>query len=196
MDRLANRCANARSGSSLSRQPWEELGVDFDQIQRDAESDVEKMSEDEKDSLFEVRLEDLEIETRARDFCLAIFKWLKALPTNPLEGMASPGRWRTSVLCPGKVHRALMGLKDEDGERSDALGRRRLHCWGSRDLQGVRGAGRSRQDGDGGASRLRGANRLAGVLVGKLLPSARSFVRPGFDEPEAVAALIAAEISK
>jgi hypothetical protein len=181
-------------GAAMER--WEKSsGIDFDQIQREAEAEVAKMSEDDRDSLLQVRLEHLETETRAKDLCFAIFEWLKGFSDElyrsdrSFEVLAHFG-----FFVPGKVYRALMGLKDDDRERSDALGSAKVGLLGLEEM-------RAACDALAAAGKME--TTVRGDFVARIdwlvrsleamFPSARSFVRPGFDEPEELARLEVAE---
>ncbi len=176
-------------GAAMER--WEkELGIDFEEIQREAEEALK--NEDTRDEMFEVGLEHLELETRARDFVDAVWKWLKPISqnrcgaSNPLQVLAH--FW---VLVGAKIHRALMGLKEDGlGDRADALGSAKAALSG---LDEMRAACDQLAAADVMATKTRDdlVERID-WLAGKLestLPEARAFVRPGLDEPDEVAKL-------
>jgi hypothetical protein len=182
-------------GAAMER--WEKSsGIDFDQIQRDAEAEVERMSEDERDSMLGVRLEHLETETRAKDLCFAIFEWLRSFSDEHrrsdlcLQVLAHFG-----FFVPGKVYRALIGLKEDGlGDPWDALGSAKAALLG---LEQMRAACDALAASDAMSTKTRD-DLLERInwLVGKLestLPLARAFVRPGLDEPDEVARLDAGE---
>jgi hypothetical protein len=173
---------------------WErELGIDFAEIQREAIEQVEKMTEEEKDEMFDVRLEHLELETRAKDLCFAIFEWLKRFSADQyradrnLEVVSHFG-----FFVPGKVYRALMGLKDDDtlDEQSDARGSAKAALLGLEELlaacNALAAAGCMEPEVYADFTA-----RIVWVIrtLDALLPSARSFVRPGLDESDEVARL-------
>ncbi len=182
-------------GAAMER--WEkELGIDFDAIQREAEEEL-KNSPD-PDALFDVPLEHLELETRARDFAGAVWRWLEPIADDqyrahqPLQVLAHFG-----IFVAGKIYRALMGLKDDDDEdRSDALGSGKAALLG---LEEMRAACDVLAATEVMSTKTSGdlVDRID-WLVGKIestFPEARGFVRPGLDELEEVAKLDAGELA-
>lgn len=185
---------------SEAAERWEnEHGLDFDEIQREAEKELASMSESKKDAMFNVRLEHLELETRANDFCDAVFRWIKDISDEQHRGsMPLKVLGRFWVFVGGKVHRALMGLKDaqedELDDASDALGSAKAALLALEEMRDA--CDQLARDGVMPAATHDDFLRRVDWLVAALdatLPTARAFVRPGFDEPEALAQLEAQE---
>jgi hypothetical protein len=176
-------------GAAMER--WEkELGIDLEAIQREAEEEL-KNSPD-PDTLFVVPLEHLELETRARDFAAALWKWMEPITDDqyrahqPLQVLGHFG-----IFVAGKIYRALMGLKDgNDDDRSDALGSAKVALLGLEEMRAACGAlaatgvlPKAKKDDF--------VERLEWLMatLDSTLPRARAFVRPGLDEPEEVTRL-------
>ena len=151
------------------------------------------------DALFDVSLEHLEIETRTRDLCSDIWKWLEQTSDDQIRAnMELRVLSHFWIFIAGKVYRALMGLRDDaDGldERSDALGSAKV---------ALIGLGETRRACDTlaaagvmpGATSEEFLKRIDWVIaaLNRVLPGANAFVRPGFDEPQELARLEAGEL--
>ena len=137
---------------------------------------------------------------RASDYCVQVHRWLRdhkdSGPTNPGDPRAVIGWY--STLVPAKVARAILASKWADsGEGDDAhdgegsakvalIGLERSHAAWLR-LSEI-----------GLASNQETHDFIAQLVwltdaLERRFPRARAFVRPGFDEPEAVARLRASE---
>jgi hypothetical protein len=180
-------------GAAMER--WEkELGIDFEEIQREAEAAL--TNADDADEMFEVALEHLELETRARDFTDAVWQWLKPISQDRYDGSAAlqvlAHFW---VFVSAKVHRALMGLKEDDlGDRSDAHGSAKAALLG---LEEMRSACNALAATELMSTKTRRdlVERIDWLVrrIESTLPAARAFVRPGLDELDEVAKLDAGE---
>jgi hypothetical protein len=134
------------------------------------------------------------LETRIRDFGRGIAAW------RPPEGTASDPAVRDSLEVLGhfgifigpKVHRALLGLAlaDDLGPQSDANGSAKAALLAF-DRLGDAWLRLAERGAVGVAEAAPVLNELAWMTgeVERLFPRARQFVRPGFDEPHAVAML-------
>ena len=143
--------------------------------------------------------EHLAIENRARRYCFQVHTWLQSRryePLSPSDPFAVIGWFHT--LIPPKVHRAITGLAEDDGESPDyppdhdgtakvaLLGIERSHAaW----LELIE---------RGAVSDAEAAPFIAdlvwlGEALEQVFPKARAFVRPAFDEPDEVARLLALE---
>lgn len=138
------------------------------------------------------------IQARATQYWAAVHIWLGAREGYAMASHADPraviARYHT--LIPAKIHRALTGLADEEGpdDRPDhdgsakvaRLGIDRSHAaWHDAAARGFAEPGEA---GAFTADLVWLRERLEQVF-----PKADAFVRPGFDEPEAVARLRADE---
>lgn len=147
----------------------------------------------------QVRPEHTPIERRARGYCLRTAEWLQAHGMDDVRDPADPRSvigWFCTFLPP-KIYRALSGLdddwddddfpRDSDGSAKAALiGIERSHAaW--LDLA------------ERGLTTMTEATPFIAELIWlgealeRVFPKARAFVRPGFDEPEGVARLLADE---
>ena len=139
------------------------------------------------------------INARAMAYCLAIHRWQRARgsaahrrPDDPLAVID----WFASIIA-SKIYRALDGLADDDGDREfppdhegsakvAIIGIERSHAaWRDLVSKGVVTDAQAQPF----------LTELAWLLrrLDEVFPLARSFVRPGFDEPEDVARLRATE---
>lgn len=176
---------------------WEKtLGVDFDEIQADAERAVARGEFE----LPEVTLEDLETDTRAHDLGSALFNWLREERTfvEPMAKEAYEVIGHFSFFVYLKIHRALIGIADEsdDGRWSDAEGSAKAALIG---LDRMRTAWLAlRESGEYVGADCEGFLKEIDFLipaVERRLPRARAFVRPGFDEPDQLKRLEARELA-
>jgi len=139
------------------------------------------------------------IETRAKDYCFRVYPWLQKFddavldPANPLAVIA----WFHTMIPP-KVNRAITGLAEECSEGRDwppdhdgsakvaLLGIDRSHAaWLELVERGVIS--------DAEAAPFVADLVWLGEALEQVFPRARAFVRPAFDEPDAVAMLLAQE---
>ena len=166
-------------------------GISFEEIEKEAEKQP-----DDPDR-FEPKLEHLELRERAMDFGAAARKWLEgrssddAAVQHALEVIA-----HFVIFVPPKVHRALCGIRDDDewGSCGDTEGSAKAALLA---LERMRAAWESMIDRrylqrDSVASFIDRAGWLIRELE-RVVPDARAFVRPGFDEPDALAQLDAAD---
>jgi hypothetical protein len=140
------------------------------------------------------------VEARAHDYGMRVYGWLQAREAGAVTDPADPRAvvaWFHS-LVPAKIHRALRGLAEDDPAERDwppdydgsakvaLLGIDRSHAaW----LDLV-----DRGDASGAEAAGFIADLVAlGDALERIFPNARAFVRPAFDEPDAVAALLANE---
>ena len=143
--------------------------------------------------------EHLAIETRAKGYCFRVHAWLQHRryePLNPANPCAVIGWFHTMI--PSKVHRAISGLAEEDVATRDCppdydgsakvalLGIERSHAaW----LELIERGTLS----DAEAAPFIADLVWLGEVLEQVFPKARAFVRPAFDEPEAMARLLAQE---
>lgn len=143
--------------------------------------------------------EHLAIERRAKRYCVDVFPWLHArryAVKDPNDPVAVIGWFHTMI--PAKVHRALLGLAegsrnerewsaDCDGSAKVALlGIERSHvAWLDLVERGLVT--------NGDAAPFIADLVWLGDELERVFPRARAFVRPAFDEPDAVALLRARE---
>jgi hypothetical protein len=139
------------------------------------------------------------IEKRAREYCFRVYPWLQKFDdavldtANPLAVIA----WFHTVIPP-KVNRAITGLAEECPEDRDwppdhdgsakvaLLGIERSHAaWLEIVVRGVIS--------DAEAAPFIADLVWLGEALEQVFPRARAFVRPAFDEPDAVAMLLAQE---
>lgn len=162
---------------------WDnELGVDFAEIQREVERNPEAYRPPD------IRFEHLELEIRSQDFVDDLYGWFKernlsqADASEPMEVLHHFG-----IFVAAKIHRALLGLAEEEPLEpdSDAYGSAKAALLG---LERMREAWRQLI-----AKRIIAEKEAVpllatiGWLVGeidRLIPEARAFIRPGFDEPD------------
>jgi hypothetical protein len=139
------------------------------------------------------------IEKRAKDYCLRVYPWLQkceAAVLDPANPCAVIGWFHTMI--PPKVHRAITGLAEECPEDRDwppdhdgsakvaLLGIERSHAaWLELVERGVIS--------DAEAAPFIADLVWLGEALEQVFPRARAFVRPAFDEPDAVAILLAQE---
>lgn len=175
---------------------WEkELGIDFEKVQEEVDR---RIAAGEDVGPPEVRLEDLELETRARELAFSSMQWLqqdrqvvRAEAKDAFEVIS-----HFAVFVPSKIYRALMGLADEGAEdlSSDANGSAKAALLG---IDGVKEAWMllvETAEIDGATARpFLEELDFIGREVEKRFPRARAFVRAGFDEPDEVARLEAQE---
>jgi hypothetical protein len=164
---------------------------------------IEEMNEAASRPLTEEELRDAQpkflpghaaVRERAMTYCLAIHHWLRGhntehhQPTDPIAVI----EWFATLIV-GKVHRALTGLAEFDGDRDfppDHEGsakvaiigvERSLAAWHQLVAAGAITQEQARPFVD----------ELEWLLrrLDEAIPLARGFVRPGFDEPHEVAAL-------
>lgn len=164
---------------------------------------IEEMNEAASQPLTEEELQDAKpeflpghkpIDDRAMAYCLAIHHWLRGQNDehrDPADPIAVIGWFAT--LNAGKVHRALTGLAEFDGDREfppDHEGSAKIAMIGiERSLAAWRelvAAGTVTQE-----QAQPFLDELEWLLrrLDDAIPMARAFVRPGFDEPDEVAAL-------
>ena len=139
------------------------------------------------------------IEERAGDYSARVHEWLRAQEPCDLRDTEDP---RATIAWFGffiatKTYRALMGLANDDGDdglpadhdgsaKAAILGIERSHvAW----LELVRRRSVSAAEAEPFIADL----VSVGEQLERIFPKARSFVRPGFDEPDEVARLEAAE---
>ena len=161
-----------------------ECGVDFEQIKRQVERNPEDYS------LPDIRFEHLELEIRAQDFVDDLRRWFKhrdVTEPNATEPMQVLQHFRMFVAA--KIHRALQGLAEEEplAPGSDAYGSAKAALLG---LERMRDAWAQLITADVVAAAeaapfLRTIAWLTGELD-RLMPEARAFKRPGFDELDEV----------
>lgn len=179
---MAERDAGAIVGY-VSR--WErELGVDFTEIQREVEKNPEAYQ------LPDIKFEHLELELRSQDFADELWRWFKehgldrGTASEPLEVLQHFG-----FFVPAKIHRALQGLAEEEPLQpdSDAYGSAKAALLG---LERMREAWRQlvaeRWVTDDQAAPLSAATAWLTDEIDRLIPNARAFIRPGFDEPDEI----------
>jgi hypothetical protein len=144
-----------------------------------------------------IRPEHVEIERRARSYCLRVFRWWKAhqraASHNPADPRAVILWFHTLIRV--KIHRALHGLANDEPEDRDwppdydgsakvaLLGIERSHAGWIELLER-----RDVSDADA-ASFIADLIWLGEQLEG-VFPNAREFVRPAFDEPDEVSRLL------
>jgi hypothetical protein len=167
----------------------------LEELIEEAESAAATMSEEELDRCMpKVPIEHGIIEDRARDYGRAAFRWLEmqhqdraGSPGDPLAVVS----W-FQVFIPAKVHRALLVLPgDGDDGPSDADGSAKIALLAIEESQAAWRAlaecGRaSEADASGFVADLAWLARALECAR----PRARQFVRPGFDEPDEVAAML------
>lgn len=139
------------------------------------------------------------IEARAADYGARVWRWLEGQPLPAVHHPGTPEPLEViehfGIFVGAKVYRALSGLTvDPDDEYEDARGSAKA---------ALIGIDRSREAWlalveDGAVSHAQAAPFVADLVwlaeeLERVLPRARLFVRPAFDEPDAVARLEAAE---
>lgn len=164
---------------------WEnELGVDFAEIQREVDKNPEAYR------LPDIKFEHLEIEIRSQDFVDDLWRWLKehdlsqANAASPMEVL-----YHFWFFVPSKIHRALQGLAEEEPLEpdSDAYGSAKAALLG---LERMREAWNQLV-----TERIVAEKEAAPFVttiawlieeIDRLIPEARAFIRPGFDELDEV----------
>lgn len=137
------------------------------------------------------------IEQRASDYGLRVWAWLKG-KTGPPVHTPAPSALdiveHFAIYVGAKIHRAVYGLSFDADERADAHGSAKAG------LLGIERSHAAWLDlvASGRATDAQAAPFVADLVwladaLERALPAARQFVRPGFDEPEAVARLEASE---
>ena len=188
---MADRQAKALA-EHVSR--WEkELGVDFAEIEREVENNPEVYEDPD------IRLEHLELDTRAQDFGHSLLRWLKehdlsqANAVDPIEVLHHFG-----FFVPSKIHRALHGLAEDEllEPDSDAYGSAKAA------LLGLERVGQAWEQlvAQQFVSETEAAPFVVttGWLIAELdrvVPQARAFIRPGFDEPDEIRKLEEEELT-
>ena len=144
-----------------------------------------------------IRPEHVEIERRARSYCMRVFRGLKAHERTACHDPADPRAvilW-FHTLIRVKVHRALHGLANDEPEDRDwppdydgsakvaLLGMERSHAAWIELLE--RGVVSDAEAASFIADLVWLGENLEGVF-----PNAREFVRPAFDEPDEVSRLL------
>lgn len=134
------------------------------------------------------------VRERAMTYCLAIHHWLRGCnnehrpPTDPIAVIG----WFATLIV-GKVHRALTGLAEFDGDRDfppDHEGSAKVALIGiERSLAAWRELVAASAVTQEQAQPF--VDELSWLLrrLDEAIPLARGFVRPGFDEPHEVAAI-------
>jgi hypothetical protein len=142
-----------------------------------------------------LRRDHQEIDGRAAAYCKWVHAWLGARDQKEGRDAEDPVAvivWFASLNA-SKIHRALMGLAEDAGERdypSDHEGSAKVALIG---IERSRAAwlqlvAEARGTGSTAAPRIADLEWLQQRLE-TLFPAARSFIRPGFDEPDEVATL-------
>lgn len=186
---MAERQANAMAGRT-SR--WEnELGLDFAEVQREVDTNPEAYR------LPDIKLEHLVLEIRSQDLADDLWRWFKqrdlsqANVAEPMEVLHHFG-----IFVGAKIHRALQGLAEEEPLEpdSDAYGSAKAALLG---LERMRAAWHQLI-----AERSVAEKEAAPFVttigwlieeIDRLVPGARAFIRPGFDEPDELMKLAAEE---
>jgi hypothetical protein len=182
---MADRHARELAESAMR---WEkELGIDFEKIAEEAarNPDVERPA---------IKFEHLELDERAKDLADDVLKWLDGRSsTDPNVREALEVISHFSFFVAAKIHRALQGLADDDGNRDfppDFEGSAKIALIG---LERMRAAFATIADVAyvSRESAMVFVNELTWLIAEteKAVPLARAFVRAGFDEPEALARL-------
>ncbi|HYU79129.1 MAG TPA: hypothetical protein VEK56_09095 [Vicinamibacterales bacterium] len=148
-------------------------------------------------ALFQPKIlpEHKDIDERAKAYCVQVIQWLRSWRRGDARNAADPISvisWFASLNA-SKIHRALTGLAEDDGNREfppDHEGSAKVALVGidrSR-MAWQQLVSNGRVDASAAAPYLAELEWLRERLD-RAFPSARAFVRPGFDEPEAVAGL-------
>lgn len=144
--------------------------------------------------------EHLIIEARAHDYCMRVYQWFQERGLAPPHDPADPEEiilW-FHTLMPAKIHRALHGLANDSPEDrdwpADYDGSAKIALLG---IDRSHAAWRALVDRcvatDADAARFIADLVWLGEALERVFPNARAFVRPGFDEPDEVAKLLAQE---
>ena len=169
---MAERHAEAIAGRT-SR--WESgLGVDFEEIQREVATNPEAYR------LPDIKFEHLELEIRSQDFVDELWRWCKERDLSEAkatEAMAVLHHF--GIFVGAKIHRALQGLAEEEPLEpdSDAYGSAKAALLG---LERMRAAAEEE------AAPFVAAIAWLIEEIDRLIPEARAFIRPGFDELDEV----------
>lgn len=180
---MAERQAEAMA---QRRSRWDdELGVDLEEIQREVDRNPEAYR------LPDIKLEHLELDTRAQDLTVDLFRWFKeqsltqATAADPIEVLHHFG-----FFVGAKIHRALQGLAVEEEPLepdSDVHGSAKAALLG---LERMREAWQQLVVGqivaEKDAAPFVATTAWLIQEIDRLIPEARAFVRPGFDEPDEV----------
>jgi len=180
---------------------WKKWGIDFDEIMEEVDRSI---AAGEELAPEEVLLEDLELETRAKEYGYALMKWCSD-ESHPPQSQAAREAIEVithdSILVPSKICRALMGRADRTMEEvndptSDGNGSAKV---------ALLGLARSRIAWTALVASGEVTSDFARTFVSEIdffvqqldlkFPKARAFVRPGFDEPEAIKRLQARELT-
>lgn len=179
---MAERESKAMAGHAAR---WQnELGVDFAEIQREVDRNPDAYR------LPDIKFEHLELEIRSQDFVDDLWRWFKqrdlrqANGSDPIEVLH-----RFGFFVGSKIHRALQGLAEEEPLEpdSDAYGSAKAALLG---LERMREAWHQLI-----AERIVAEKEAAPFVttiawlieeIDRLIPEARAFIRPGFDEPDEV----------
>jgi hypothetical protein len=165
------------------------LGVDLAEIQREVDKNPEAYEP------ADIKFEHLELEVRSQDFIDDLWSWLKSRDvtqarTDPIEVLHHFG-----FFVPAKIHRALQGLAEEEEPLepdSDAYGSAKAAVLG---LERMRQAWAQliadQFVTESAVAPLVNATQWLIDEIDRLIPQARGFVRPGFDELDEVRKLTA-----
>ena len=169
-----------------------ELGVDFAEIQREVEKNPEAYS------LPDIKFEHLDLEIRAQDFIDDLWRWFKERDSSQADAAESMGvLHHFGIFVAAKIHRALQGLAEEEPLQADAdaygsakaalLGLERMReAW----IQLLASGVVTEKD----AAPFVTTTEWLIDEIDRLIPEARAFIRPGFDEPEEVSRLSSADL--
>ena len=183
---MAEREAKVMAGHAAR---WEkELGVDFAEIQREVDRNPEAYR------LPDIKFEHLDLEIRSQDFVDDLWRWFKrrdVSQANAAEPMAVLQHF--GLFVGAKIHRALQGLAEEEplGPDSDAYGSAKAALLG---LERMRAAWH-RLVTEQIVPEKEAAPFVAAIAwlieeIDRVIPEARAFIRPGFDEPDEVRKLM------
>jgi hypothetical protein len=137
----------------------------------------------------------------ALDYGRRVWKWLQAHPLRDVHRPGAPDALAVvahfGILLGAKVYRALGGLSMEVDERYDANGSAKVVLVGiERSHAAWLDLVLSGQVSDADAAPFIADLVRLGEGLERLFPHARSFIRPAFDEPEAVARLEAGQFGE
>jgi hypothetical protein len=183
---LTKPMAERQAEAMAQRTPrWEnELGVDLAEIQREVDKNPKAYEP------AEIKFEHLELEVRSQDFMDALWSWFRSRDltqanADPIEVLHHFG-----FFVPAKIHRALQGLAEEDeplepdsdvygSAKAAVLGLERLRqAW----AQLITDQFVTEDD----IAPLVNATAWLIDEIDRLIPQARAFIRPGFDEPDEI----------
>lgn len=177
---MAEREAQVIAGHAARWQ--KEPGVDFADIQREVDRNPEAYR------LPDLKFEHLELEIRSQDFVDDLWRWFKQRDFRQANGLQPiEVLHHFSFFVGAKIHRALQGLAEEEPLEpdSDAHGSAKAALLG---LERMRLAWDQLT-----AERIVAENEAAPFVatiawlvkeIDRLIPEARAFIRPGFDEPD------------